>query len=91
MLGEPAEGDGGTGEAGPRAPPSRLERTPLGPTRGNLIGEKSLPWAVNHIGKIVRKLNPQPHVARREILMTSWGVHLRSARDVHLRSAGTFA
>ena len=40
MGGEPAEGDGGTRRGERELPTASLERTPLGPTRGNLMGEK---------------------------------------------------
>ena len=40
MGGEPAEGDGGTRGGEEQLPTASLERTPLGPTRGNLMGEK---------------------------------------------------
>ena len=41
MAGEPGEADGGTRGARRELPTASLERAPLGPTRGNLIGEKS--------------------------------------------------
>ena len=44
--GEPAEGDGGTRGSAEELPTASLERTPLGPTRGNLMGE-SLLWELS--------------------------------------------
>ena len=39
MAGEPDRDVGGTRRGGRELRTARLERTPLGPTRGNLIGE----------------------------------------------------
>ena len=41
MAGEPDRDVGGTRRGGLELPTASLERTPLGPTRGNLIGEKN--------------------------------------------------
>ena len=52
MAGEPDRDARGTRGAAYRNRPSRLERTPLGPTRGNLIGEKKMD--VQKILKIIK-------------------------------------
>ena len=43
MAGEPDRDVRGTRGGGKELPTASLERTPLGPTRGNLMGEKREP------------------------------------------------
>ena len=59
MTGEPDRDVGGTRRGEEQLPKSTLERTPLGPTRGNLIGEKvdvSFEILFEHFLKFVWKL-----------------------------------
>ena len=49
MAGEPDRDVGGTRRGGLPLPTARLERTPLGPTRGNLIGEKQQKKAIKTV------------------------------------------
>ena len=53
MVGEPDRVVRGTWGGGKELPTASLERTPLGPTRGNLMGEK---WANN----VKQKMLGQP-------------------------------